>query len=161
MKTALTIGLIFLPMSGFAEIYKSTDKHGNVTFSQTPPRNDALEYQLNTGQARHGDRDNSDAAGAGRNPAPSNFDKQKRYLDYLTRERLERSEKRAQKKLQKAQLRNKCYQARARLEDLSQGRVVYYDLDKDGNKVIVEDKDMQGRKNQLHNFLSRHCSGIK
>lgn len=158
MKTALTIGLVWLLMgSGFAEIYRSIDKDGNVTFSQTPPSNDAPEYQINT--------DQSNAAGAGQNkqasPPPSSFDKQKRYLDYLTRERLERGEKRAQKKLQKAQLRNKCYRARAQLEDLSQARLVYYGLDQDGNKVIVEDDDIQHRKNQLNNFLSQNCSGIK
>ena len=158
MKTALTICLIFLLMSSsFAEIYKSIDKDGNVTFSQTPPRNDAPEYKVEAGPGGAGGASQDKQA----QPASSDFDKQKRYLDYLTRERLERKEKRDQKKLQKARLRDQCYRARAQLEDLGQPRMAYYDLDKDGNKVIVGNEDIQKMKNQLHNFLSKNCRGSK
>ena len=155
MKSALTICIIFLlTENSFAEIYKSVDENGKVTFSQIPPSNDAPEYKV---KIQQGSGSNSSQANQ---TSSSSKDKQKRYLNYLTQERLDRKQKREEKKLQKAELRDNCLRMRSELEDLNQAGSRYYDLDEDGNRVVIEYERIQERKDQLSEFLRKNCSGV-
>lgn len=157
MKSALTIFIILL-LSGesIAEIYKSVDENGNITFSQIPPSNDAPEYKVKKLQ---GSVSRSSQSGIDQQNY-SSPEKQKRYLDYLTQERLDRKQQREEKKLQKAERRDNCYRMRAELEDLNQAGARYYDLDREGNRVVIAYERIQARKDEINEFLGKNCSGV-
>lgn len=155
MKSALTICIIFLLTgNSFAEIYKSVDEDGKVTFSQIPPSNDAPEYKVKIHKGAESHSPGLDQKNI------SSADRQKRYLNYLTQERLERKEKREEKKQQKAELRNNCKRVRYELEDLNQAGSRYYDLDENGNRVVIGYERIQARKDQLSDFLRKNCSDV-
>ena len=130
-----------------AEIYKTVDEDGNVVFTEIPPNKDAEEYKVS--------KDNNVQQHV--NPDTSSIESQKKYLDYLTQERLERKEKLEKEKTEKAELRGKCDTAAAQLEELNQAGSRYYDVDENGNRVVVDYEVIEDTRNNLQNFIKRNC----
>ena len=77
-----------------AEIYKWVDKNGKVHYSQTPPDKSAEKMDIENEPEISTDSYQNEQS-------PSSIESQKRYSDYLEQERLERKEKRDQKKKEK------------------------------------------------------------
>ncbi len=148
--------LILLCACGFSqgEIYKWVDENGKVHYSQTPPDKSAekmdIEHDAESSTESHQN-----------NQAPSSIENQRRYSDYLEQERLERKEQREQKKKEKEEARTKCNNVRAQLSDMEQGGILYYELDKDGERKFVDEERVEARKSKLRNYLNRNCGGVK
>lgn len=151
-KIALLVVLLCACGIGHAEIYKWVDKKGKVHYSQTPPDKSAEKMDI-----EHDTEINTDSYQ--NDQSPSSIESQKRYSDYLEQERLERKEKRDQKKKEKEEARAKCNSIRAQLADMEQGGILYYELDKDGERKFVSDQRVEARKKRLRDHLKRNCSG--
>ena len=78
----------------------------------------------------------------------------------MTQERLERKESIEQKKIEKAEQQARCHTARAQIEDLNQAGSRYYELDEQGNRVVLDYERIESKTNQLKDYVNRHCSGI-
>ncbi len=155
VRTAhIFIILIFTCGLCHGEIYKWVDENGKVHYSQIPLSQDAEKVKVR--EYPETSSSNSSSSGKGL----SSIESQKKYSDYLEQERLERKEKREQKKQKKAELRSKCHQVRAELNDMNQGGVTYYELDEDGNRVFVGDKRIEARINKLQGHLEKECRSI-
>ena len=137
----------------YGEIYKWVDENGKVHFSQTPPNNEAEKIDVNNRS------ETLPAINNNVDQTRSSVENQKRYSDYLEQERLERKEKREAKKQKKAELRTKCRNVRAELEDMNQGGIIYYELGEDGERKFIEDKRVEAKKEELRNYLKRNCGG--
>ena len=140
-----------IPVSVFAEIYKTYDENGRVVFTQIPPSKDAKEYKASKGNPV----ESTPSANTSR------LEEQKKYLDYLTQERLERKETHEQKKIEKAEQEARCHSARAQIEDLNQAGSRYYELDEEGNRVVLDYEKIEMQTSQLKDYVNRHCNGIK
>ena len=157
IKSAGCLCLLMM-LAGYAgishsEIYKWVDENGKVHYSQTPPDQSAEKMDIEPSEE------------SGTTPYqveqnPSSVDSQKKYSDYLEQERLDRKEKRAQKKKEKEEARSKCNGVRAQLSDMEQGGILYYELDKDGERQFVSDDRVEARKNNLRDYLKRNCGGV-
>ena len=139
-----------IPITLTAEIYKTYDENGRVVFTQIPPSKDAKEYKA----AKGNPVESTPATNTTR------LEEQKKYLDYLTQERLERKESIEQKKIEKAEQQARCHTARAQIEDLNQAGSRYYELDEQGNRVVPDYERIESKTNQLKDYVNRHCSGI-
>ena len=149
-KVFVVIVCLLLPPMALAEIYKTYDENGRVVFTQIPPSKDAEEYQTL--------KDNPvEATPAGNT---SRLKEQNKYLEYLEEERLERKEKFDQKKTEKAELQAKCNSVKAQLEDLSGAGSRYYELDEDGNRVVVGYEKIEQQKNYFQQYINQNCNGL-
>ncbi len=137
-----------------SEIYKWVDENGKVHYSQTPPSKSAEKMDIEQGAE-------IDSGSYKKDQSSSSVDSQKKYSDYLEQERLERKEKREQKKKEREEARSKCNSVRAQLGDMEQGGILYYELDKDGERKFVSDDRVEARKKKLRNYLKRNCGGVK
>ncbi len=144
-----TILLLFalIPSPGKAEIYKTIDENGRTVFSQIPPSKDAQKYQVS--------KENNVSNQSSSNT--STLEKQKKYLDYLTDERLERKEKKAKKKQEENELQEKCRIAKSELGDLNQAGSRYYELDEQGNRVVIGYERIEALKSNIQNFIQGNC----
>ena len=138
---------LLTPLTVMAEIYKTVDENGNVVFSEIPPTIDAKKYEVS--------KDNNVKKNV--NPDTSSLENQKKYLDYLTQERIERKEKLQEKKMEQAELQAQCNEARAQLEYLNGAGSRYYDVDEQGNRVIVGYEEVEAEMNKYKNFIKRNC----
>lgn len=150
LKAFIVIVCLILPSTVLAEIYKTYDENGRVVFTQIPPSKDAEEYKASKGNPVEAIPDGN----------TSRLKEQKKYLEYLAEERLERKEKIDQKKTEKAELQAKCNSARAQLEDLNGAGPRYYELDEDGNRAIVDYEKIEATNNNLKNYIRTHCNGL-
>ncbi len=156
MKAFVYMLILFLYANSvcWAEIYQYVDEKGRVVFTEIPPTKDAKKYKLSNTSGIVNSRQEVNAA------SESSFEQQKKYLDYLTQERLERKEKLEQKKMDKAELRAECNSLKAELEDLSYNGSRYYELDSEGNREVVDYEVIQQRKDNIKEFIKNNCSNV-
>ncbi len=150
LKVFIVIVYQLLPSAVLAEIYKTYDENGRVVFTQIPPSNNAEEYKASKGNP------------VGATPADnsSRLKEQKKYLEYLAEERLERKKVKEKKKNEEAELQVQCYSAKAQLQDLNQAGSRYYELDENGDRVVIGYEKIEKEINDLKNFINRNCNGL-
>ena len=131
------------------DVYKVIDENGRVQFSQFPPYKDAEKMKLkNSG---------NESSGKAQIDQQSQQERQKKYSDYLESERLERKQQRDQVKQEKAEVASRCYKVQAELADMNKGGILYYDLDEDGNRVYMDESQVQARKDRLKQYIDKNC----
>lgn len=119
-----------------AEIYKWTDEQGRVHFSDQPPGKDTPQYQL-----RGSTSANSPAVGANHTDAERRL-KQRKLMESLEAERLEKEQAAAKQQQQQARRANKCQYAQAELRASRDANLIY-DYDAQGNKVYLSEAQKQ------------------
>ncbi len=137
----------FMPLPSTADIYKTIDENGRTVFSQIPPSKDAQKYQVS--------KENNVSNQSSSNT--STIEKQKKYLDYLTDERLERKEQKDKIKREKKEQQDKCNLAKADLEELNRAGSRYYELDDQGNRVVIGYERIEAEINDLKNYIKGNC----
>ena len=141
------VSVAFMPLPSMADIYKTIDENGRTVFSQIPPSKDAQKYQV----SKENNVSNQSQSNS------STREKQKKYLDYLTDERLERKEKKEKKKQEENELQEKCRIAKSELGDLNQAGSRYYELDEQGNRVVIGYERIEALKSNIQNFIQGNC----
>ena len=132
---ALATSLLFvLPVQ--AEVYKWTDEHGRVHFSDKPPTENSPEYQLRT-----------PASADNASPQESLTDAERRARQRKLSESLEADRRgieqtESKRKEQQARREHNCKVARAELRSSSNVNRIY-DYDKQGNKVYYNEARKQ------------------
>ncbi len=144
-----TILLLFalIPSPGKAEIYKTIDENGRTVYSQIPPSKDAQKYQV----SKENNVSNNNQS------TTSTLVGEKKYLDYLTDERLERKEQKDKIKREKKEQQDKCNLAKADLEELNRAGSRYYELDDQGNRVVIGYERIEAEINDLKNYIKGNC----
>ena len=117
--------LVFFSFSLQAEIYKWVDKNGRVHYD------DKLPLQNNK-QLMNINEESNAVSGL----SDGRLEKRKKLLDAIDEDRKLKKEKAAKAKKKKAKLNKQCIYARDSLKSYQRSSYVY-DLDKDGNRVIL------------------------
>lgn len=154
MRTDFYLGLVlclllFLPVQ--AEVYKWTDEHGRVHFSDKPPNQDTPEYQLRT------------PASSDRATSPESLTdaerraRQRKLSDSLEADRLEKQQAESKRKQQQAKREHNCKVARAELNSSKRANLIY-DYDQQGNRVYFNETKKQRYLESLRAEVRKWCN---
>lgn len=128
MKNVLTLFIVFLVVQAVnvnAEIYKWIDENGRVHYDDKPPVTEKKELMDINEEANSVEVLSADRA-----------DKRKKLLDAIDEDRQLKKDKEEKAKKKKTELTKKCHHARDNLKSYQRSSYVY-DLDKDGNRVVL------------------------
>lgn len=147
IKTFMVFVFLAFSLPSQAKIYKWIDKNGTVHYDDKPPRENKSNKQLmdikeqnNAIQALPSDR----------------LEKRKKLLDAMDEDRKERKDQAAEKKKKKAQLTKRCHNARDSLKSYQRSSYVY-DLDKDGNRVVLPSTVRDNVIARLKGQIAENC----
>lgn len=126
----MTVCCLVSPLQ--AGIYKWTDEQGRVHFSDKPPGQDTPQYQLRTPASA--DSTSADEALSDEERRV----KQRKLMDSLEADRLEKEQAAARQKQQQAIRSRNCQYARAELRASKEANLIY-DYDATGNKVYLNE----------------------
>lgn len=139
MKYGIALSLVMIlqvvsPLQ--AQVYKWTDEQGRVHYSDQPPGKDTPQYQLRGPAA-------ADApAGMTSQTDTERRHKQRKLMESLEAERLEKEQAAAQQQQQQAVRAQKCQYAQAELR-VSRNANLIYNYDANGNKVYLSEAQKQ------------------
>ena len=160
----ITLALLgFVLMSGVAhaEIFKWVDENGKVHFSDRKTSPKAQTVNVKTGAKTLGQNDGQDVdQNASNDQSPEEYLlNQKKYVNFLTSERLERQEKRQAAQQEKDKKRKLCAAMQDKLKGFTDGNIRWYELDeKTGERVFASDDQINIRKQELQSEIKSNCS---
>ncbi|MDH5484458.1 MAG: DUF4124 domain-containing protein [Gammaproteobacteria bacterium] len=127
-----------------AEIYKWVDDRGNVHYGDKPVDNSQqLEIKTETSDVTAETKDSRD-------------ERRRRLLDAMQEDRNEKEKQDADRKKKKKNLNRQCAYAKDRLKRYQQSSGLY-DLDKDGNRVLLSDEERKRATDGLRSQIKKHC----
>lgn len=139
MKRGFHLGLVlwlFVLMPLQAEVYKWTDEHGQVHYSDKPPDQDTPLYQLRTPASKSSTTSRESLTEAQRRA------RQKKLSDSLEADRQEKEQTEAMQKEQQAKREHNCKVARAELNATKKYNKIF-EYDQQGNRVYYDDAKKQ------------------
>ena len=146
----MLIGIAGLNGVAYAEVFKWVDANGKVHYSDH--KTDASAEQLNV-------TTEASAIEQSDQGVEQRLMQQQKYLNYLQSERLKRQEKREELKQQKAQKKQYCSSLQDQLRNYEEGRVRWYELDKQsGERNFISDDVLEKRKQELRAEIKSSCS---
>ena len=161
------LGFIFMSGAVHAEIFKWVDENGKVHFSDRKISPKAQTENVKTGAKKIDQQVDQDTNNnISHNDATSHYQspeqhllKQKKYVNFLTTERLERKEKRQAAQQEKDKKRKLCVAMQDKLKSFTDGNIRWYELDeKTGERVFASDEQIEARKKDLQTSLKSNCS---
>lgn len=145
MKQILLLVSMLLCTNAMAEIFKWVDEQGNVHYSDKPVKDDARQMDIKT-----------DSASSPRISEQERLERRQRLLQAYDEDRAKQKELDAKEQKKKEHLQRQCAVAKDRLARYERSRGLY-DFDKDGNRVILEDKEKQRITDTLRQEIKQHC----
>lgn len=146
VKHALICLAVSMSMSSVSAItvYKSIGAHGEVKYSQLPPKNaqnvEAIEF-------RSDGRVNTPGTQAAPPVDPATA--QQNQVNQLSRQVQE---------LQERENAQRCQTLRNNLANLNIGGRIY-EMDASGNRVYLNDQEINSRRTRIQQAISQYCSG--
>lgn len=145
MKPFLLILFTLFGTNAMAEIYKWVDAQGNVHYSDKPVKEDAQQMDIKT-----------DSSSGPKVSQQERLERRQRLLQAYDEDRAKQKEIDTKEQKQKDQLKRECVIAKDRLARYERSRGLY-DFDKDGNRIILEDKEKQRITDTLRQQINQHC----
>lgn len=151
-KICFTLLVMSMSMPVSAEIYRWVDENGNVHFGDRAGSATATEMKL------------KDTGSGGQGSAPDEFEgeeltreeKRQRILDAMNEDREERNKLKKEESERKKAKKKRCARLRDKLRNLS-GATGVYDLDEDGKRVFLSNKDRSRSEQSLRKMIASHC----
>ena len=144
MKTLLITSLLFFSAVANADIYKWTDKNGNVHYGDKPTTS---SEQLNISEEKSTSSTSSDE---------TREERRQRITDAMTDDRMERDKKKAEAKKKKADKNRLCVQSKDRLKNYKKASRLY-NLDKEGNRNTLSDESRKKATSDLEKEIRKNC----
>ena len=148
VMSLISVICLFTPVQ--AEIYKWTDEQGHVHFSDRPPDNKTPQYPLRSPTSASGT-----TAGETLTDAERRI-KQRKLMESLEAERLEKEQAVAKQKQRQAMRGRKCEHARADLRASKEANLIY-DYDAKGNKVYLNETQKQKYLESKYAAVQKWC----
>jgi hypothetical protein len=145
LKTSVLPFLITAVMAlpAHAQIYKWTDANGKIQYSDSPPASSRANASVvKTAPAPET---------AGKEPSWEEKDR-----EYRSRKAQQNSASRAEESPAERSSAQQCSEARARIAQFN-GRMIYR-LDKNGERVFVEDSERATIEKNARDTIARHCA---
>lgn len=130
-----------------AAVYKWTDEHGQVHFSDRPVADEAKEVEIRTKVPE---------GGSGRRIAPDRKELRRRMLDSYEQERADKREAAKKAKQEKEARKKKCLNARARYDEYSTVGGIYNYLES-GEREYLNKSQREQFIAQLKADVKRYC----
>lgn len=146
MKTVYILLLMLFCTNAMAEIFKWVDGQGNVHYSDKPVKEDAQQMEIKV-----------DSGSKARVSEQERLERRQRLLDAYDEDRAKKKEADAKEQKQKDQLKRECVVAKDRLARYERSRSLY-DFDKDGNRIILDDKERQRITDTLRQQINQNCN---
>ena len=128
-----------------AEIYKWTDEHGRVHYGERPQTENTEKIEIKTSPS---DQDPE--------LAKERQEKQRKLLEVLEEERQEKNQQRTEELKQKREIERKCAELRDYHKTLKEVNLLY-DLDEEGNRKFLSEKEHEKEIAEVENYLEKHC----
>ena len=154
MKTDFYLGLVlsfFVLLPAQAEVYKWTDEHGQVHFSDRPPDKDTPAYQLRTPAS------STTSSSPQSHSDTERRTRQKKLSDALEADRREKEQADVKRKEQQAKREHNCKVARAELNASKRANLIY-DYDQKGNRVYFSEAKKQRYLESLRAEVRKWCN---
>ena len=136
--------LMGIPFTGFAEVYKWVDEHGQTHYGEKPPAANATEVKI------------QNAPKADTNALKRNEESDKLLKVYEEERSIknEETQKAAEEDKKRAE---KCMMAENELQDMQQAGISYYDLDDKGERKYLSDEELKQRIKALQEQYTLYC----
>ena len=161
---AALLGFILMSGAAHAEIFKWVDADGKVHFSDRKISSQAQKVNVKTG-AKTLSQNNVVSNNIASNGAQDNQSaeqrllQQKKYVNFLTSERIERKEKRQQAQQEKDKKIKLCNAMQDQLNGYTHGNYRWYELDeKTGERTFLADDKIEAKKQELQSDIKSNCS---
>ncbi len=143
------LGLFFLGNSAHAEIFKWVDANGKVHYSDRKMNSQAQQINIETGAA---------TLGQDSNVVEQRLMHQKKYVNYLQSERLERQEKRLEAQQAADKKKKLCAALQDQLHNYNHGSYRWYELDEaSGERSYLSDDQIESKKEELQAEIASNC----
>lgn len=148
MKFSIFFILLALPIFATAGIYKWTDENGVVHYGERPAENsNATSVAI---QKKTQSKANEQAR-------QERLKREKRLSDALDAERREKEAKQAERREEIKGKKLACKKLRNELKDLERSYTIFYELDDDGERVILTDEQIQEKQEELREQIKKNC----
>ncbi|MFK7816056.1 MAG: DUF4124 domain-containing protein [Gammaproteobacteria bacterium] len=160
---AALLGCILMSGAAHAEIFKWVDADGKVHFSDRKISSQAQKVNVKTGAKtlNKNDVDKNIVSNVSQDDqnAEQRLLQQKKYVNFLTSERLERQEKRKEAQQEKDKKRKLCAAMQDQLNGYTQGNYRWYELNEEtGERDFLADEKIEARKHELQSDIKSNCS---
>ncbi|WP_455198953.1 DUF4124 domain-containing protein [Kaarinaea lacus] len=150
MRAILLFIIVAFTIPTYAGIYKWVDKHGQTHYSETPPDNNAKEMNLPPASTRPADNKQFQQRLQDQEKFLRALEEERNYEKKLAAEEEERQQ-------QKKNYEKYCREMRHELRDMEKGGIVWYELDKNGERTFLSDKEVESRKQKLRDRIKTDC----
>ena len=146
----ILLGMIILSGIAHAEVFKWVDANGKVHYSDRKMTTQAQKLNVKTG---------AKSVGQNTKDVEQRLMQQKKYVNYLQAERLERQEKRQEAKAAEDKKKKVCAALRDQLKSYTQGNYRWYELDEaSGERNYISDDGLEAKKVELRTEIKSNCS---
>ncbi|NNC68277.1 MAG: DUF4124 domain-containing protein [Gammaproteobacteria bacterium] len=144
------LGFILFSGAAHAEIFKWVDANGKVHYSDRKISTQAQKVNVKTGASTIGQDTQS---------VEQRLVQQKKYINFLQSERLERQEKRQEAQQEKDKKHKLCAAMQDQLKGYTHGNYRWYELDeKSGDRQYLADDQIEAKKQELQAEIKSNCS---
>ncbi len=150
MRLVVSLALVLMSCTVNAKIYTWVDDNGNVHYGDVAGHSDAVELKLDVGVFDKAISDISEDGGLTRE------EKRQRLIDVMNEDREEREKLEEEKKEKRKEKKEKCAQLKDKLKNMMLAQGIY-NLDKNGNRVFISDKDRNRSENRLKKAIKKNC----
>ncbi len=148
--TIVILGFALLSGTAQAEIFKWVDANGKVHYSDRKMNTQAQKLNVNTG---------STSIGQSSTDIEQRLMHQKKYVNYLQSERLERQEKRQEAKAAEDKKKKLCATLQDQLKSYNEGNYRWYELDDaTGERTYISDDQLEAKRVELQSEIKSNCS---
>ena len=145
IKTTLACLVLFIYFNAGAEVYKWIDEDGHTHYGEKPGGNTASVVPINTD------------SGADENTEIHNKEREK-LLKIYEEEREIKEEQKQQAEKEEKDRKEKCAELENDLKDMKQAGLVFYDLDENGERKYISEKELAARINQMQEQYEKYCN---
>lgn len=129
-----------------AGVYKWVDKDGRVHYGDKPPLENKANKEMTI----------NEKSNAVRGLSHDRLEKRKKLLGAIDEDRKLKKEADVKAKKKKEKLSRQCHTAKDALKNYQQSSYVY-DLDKDGNRVVLPSTARDGIISRLQKQIAKNC----
>lgn len=144
-RSLITIFLLCLSplLVAETEIYKWTDENGGVHYGSRPGNDNAVNIEIEPAPGLPADH-------------AARKEKQRRLLNLYKEEREEKLEQKARAEQEKQERIAKCQRARDYYKTIKTAALLY-DVDDNGNQVILDEPERQAEENRIIQYMDDWC----
>lgn len=150
-KHLASILLFLFTLPAHSEIFKWVDEQGNTHFSDKPvDEQSSTQVSVAEPETRKPESNNSVQDQEDRD------ERRRRLADAMQEDRLKKKGEKEKVRAQQEEQNKQCIYAKDRLRRLEDSHYLY-NLDKDGNRVIVSDEQRQTNIDKFRAEIKKHC----